>query len=65
MTVLGEEILKSMCGTEEKAMPPTWLLTAAGRGSVIVKMVESEGGDYPNHPRTSLSPARHASRSPT
>ena len=23
-------------------------------------MVESEGSDYPNHPRTSLSPAPHA-----
>ena len=46
-------------------MQPTWLLTVASAGSVRVKMVESEGGDYPNHPCTSLSLARCASHSPT
>ena len=50
MTVLSEEILKSMHGTEEKAIQPTWVLTVAGTGSVSVKMVESEGSDYPNCP---------------
>ena len=57
MTVLGEEILKSMRSTEEKAIQPTWLLTVASVGSVGVKAVESEGGDYPNRPCMSLSPA--------
>ena len=65
MTVLGKEILKSMHGTEEKAMPPTWLLTAAsGRGSVRVKTVESEGGDYPNHPCMRLFPQLDACHVP-
>ena len=64
MTVLNEEILKSMHGTEERAMPPTWLLTAASGGSVRVKTVESEGGDYPNCPHASLYPARCTSHSP-
>ena len=59
-----DEILKSTRGTEEKAMPPTWLLTAASGGSVRVKTVESEGGDYPNHPHAFPSPAGHASCSP-
>ena len=63
MTVLGKEILKSACGAEEKAMQPTWLVTATGAGSVKVMMVESEGGNYPNCPRTSLSPALHVSTS--
>ena len=65
MTLLGKEILKSTRGTEEKAMPPTWLLTVASTGSVRVKMVESEGGDYSNHPCGSHSPARCMSHSST
>ena len=65
MTVLGEEILKSTGGTEEKVMQPTWLLTAACTGSVRVKTAESEGSDYPNHPHVSLSLAGHVLRSPT
>ena len=65
MTVLSQEILKSTHGTEEKTMPPTWLLTAASAGSVRVKTVESEGGDYPNCPHVSLSPAGCTSCSPT
>ena len=63
MTVLGEEILKSACGAEEKAMQPTWLVTVTGAGSVKVTTVESEGGDYPNRPCTSLSSAPHTSTS--
>ena len=35
MAVLRKEILKSMCGTEEKAIQPTWLLTVASVGSVV------------------------------
>ena len=64
MAVLHEEILKNACGTEEKAIQPTWLLTVASVGSIGVKAVENEGGDHPNSPCTSLSPARCASRSP-
>ena len=63
MTVLGEEILKSACGAEEKAMQPTWLVTATSAGSVKVTTVEREDGDYPNRPCTSLSPAPHVSTS--
>ena len=62
MTVLGEEILKNAHSAEEKAMQPTWLVIATSTGLVKV-MTESEGGDYPNHPRTSPSPAPHASTS--
>ena len=40
MTVLGEEILKSACNTEEKAAQPTWLVTMAGEGTVGVQVVE-------------------------
>ena len=61
MAVLHEEILKSTCGMEEKAIQPTWLLTVAGVGSVGIKVIENEGSDDPNHPHASLSPARHAS----
>ena len=64
MAVLHKEILKSACGTEEKAIQPTWLLTVASVGSVGVKLVENEGGDDPNHPHMSLSPAGCASHSP-
>ena len=64
MAVLHEEILKSVHGTEEKAIQPTWLLTVASVGSVSVKAVENEGGDDPNSPHTSLSPARCTSCSP-
>ena len=63
MTVLSEEILKSAHGAEEKAMQPTWLVTMTDTGSVKVMMIESEGGDHPNHPHTSLSLAPHASTS--
>ena len=63
MTVLGEEILKSACCAEEKAMQPTWLVTATNAGSVKVTTIESEGGDHPNHPCTSLSLAPCASTS--
>ena len=44
-------------------MQATWHVTATDTGSVKVTMVGSEGGDYPNHPRTSLSLAPHASTS--
>ena len=57
MAVLHEEILKNACGTEEKAIQPTWLLTVASVGSISVKAVENEGGDDPNSPHASLSPA--------
>ena len=36
MTVLGEEILKSAHGAEEKVMQPTWLVTATSSGSFKV-----------------------------
>ena len=65
MTILSEEILKSTHSIEEKAAQPTWLMTAAGEGTVGVQAVESEGGDYPNHPCMSLSPVRCMSCSPT
>ena len=65
MAVLHKEILKNACGTEEKAIQPTWLLTVASVGSVGVKAVENEGSDDPNSPCTSLSPAGCASCSPT
>ena len=42
MTVLGEEILKGTGGTGQMAMPPTWLLTVGGRGSVRVQ----DGGEF-------------------
>ena len=61
MTVLGKEILKSVHSTEEKAAQPTWLVTVAGKGTVGVQAVESEGGDYPNHPcASSQSDVHHA-----
>ena len=60
MTVLGKEILRSACGTEEKAAQPTWLMTMAGESTVEVQAMESEGGDYPNCPHAS-----HVSCSPT
>ena len=66
MAVLQEEILKSVCGTEEKAIQPTWLLTVASVGSISVKAAENEGGDDPtNSPSMSLSPAIHTSCTPT
>ena len=65
MTVLGKEILKSMRSTEEKAAQLTWLVTMAGKGTVGVKVVESKGGDRPNHTHVSLSPVRRVSHSPT
>ena len=60
MTVLGDEILRSTRGTEEKAAQPTWLMTTASEGTVEVQVVEGKGGDYPNRPRVSC-----VSRSPT
>ena len=63
MTVLGKEILKGAWGTEEKMMQATWHVTVTDAGSVKVTTVGSEGGDYPHHPRTSLSPAPCASTS--
>ena len=65
MAVLHEEILKNACGTEEKAIQPTWLLTMASVDSISVKAVENEGGDDPSSPCMSLSPAAHASHSLT
>ena len=56
MTVLAEEILKSVSSTEEKAAQPTWLVTAAGKGTVEVQVVESKASVYPNHPHASCSP---------
>ena len=64
MTVLGEEILKSACSTEEKAAQPTWLMTVAGEGTVGVELVESKGSDHSHHPHTSLSSVGHISCSP-
>ena len=55
MAVLHEEILKNACGTEEKAIQPTWLWTVASVGSISVKAVKNEGGDDPNSPCMSLS----------
>ena len=63
MTVLGEEILKGAHDADEKAMQTTWHVTATNTGSAQVTMIGSEGGDHPNHPSTSLSPAPHASTS--
>ena len=63
MTVFGEEILKGTWGTEDKMMQATWHLTATDTGSVRVTMIGSEGSDYPDCPRRSLSPAPCASTS--
>ena len=63
MTVLCKEILKSAHGTKEKVMEATWLVTVTDAGSVRVTTIEREGGNHPNHPRTSVSPAPHASTS--
>ena len=63
MTVLGEEILKGEWGTENKTMQATWCVTATDAGSIQVTMVGSEGGDYPDRPRTSFSLAPHMSTS--
>ena len=57
MTVLGKEILKGACGAEEKVMQATWHVTATDTGSVKVTTIGSEGGNDPNCPGTSLSPA--------
>ena len=65
MAVLHEEILTNARGTEEKAIQPTWLLTVASVGSVSVKADENEGGDDPNSPHMSLSPAAFTPHSPT
>ena len=58
MTVLGEEILKSMHGTGREGNTATHMASDCGPadGSVRVKMVESEGGDNPNHPHVHLFP---------
>ena len=61
MTVLGKEILKGARDAEEKVMQATWHVTAMDTGLVKVTMIENEGGNGPNHPSTSLSPAAHAS----
>ena len=61
MTVLGEERLKGARGAEEKVMQATWCVTVTDEGLVKVTTIGSEGGDDPNHPDASLSPAVHAS----
>ena len=68
MSVLHEEVVKDACGTwtEEKAVPPTWLLSVAPVSSISVKAVEAGGGDGPtSSPCMPGSPAAHASQSPT
>ena len=61
MTVLGKEILKGSRDAEEKVMQATWHVTAMDAGLVKVMTIENEGGNDPNHPSTSLSPAACAS----
>ena len=63
MAVPHKEILKNACGTEEKTIQPTWLLTVASVGSISVKVSGDEGGDDANSPHMSLSSAAHASQS--
>ena len=67
MSVLHEEVVKNVCGTtEEKAVPPTWLLSVAPVSSISVKAVEAGGGNGPtSSPHVPGSPAAQASRSPT
>ena len=66
MRVLCEEIVKDACGmTEEKAIQPTQLMSAANASSIGVKAVETGGGDGPtSSPHASCSPVAHASQSP-
>ena len=46
MSVLHEEVVKNVCGTtEEKAVPPTWVLSVAPMSSISVKAVEASGSD--------------------
>ena len=50
MSVLHEEIVKDAHGTtEEKAVPPTWLMSVAPVASISVKAVKTGGGDGPTH----------------
>ena len=59
MSVLHEEIAKDTHGmTEEKTVPPTWLMSVAPMASISVKAVETDGGD-------GLTCSLHTSRSPT
>ena len=67
MNVLHEEVVKNACGTtEEKAVPPKWLLSVAPMSSISVKAVEAGGSDGPtSSPHMPGSPALCASQSPT
>ena len=58
MSVLCEEVVKDAHGmTEEKAVPPTWLMSVAPMASIGVKAVETGGGDGPtDSPHTLCSP---------
>ena len=67
MSVLHEEVVKNVHGTtDEKAVPPTWLLSVAPVSSIGVKSVKAGGSDGPtSSPHVPGSPAAHTSQSPT
>ena len=66
MRVLHEEVVKNVHGTtEEKAVPPKWLLSVTPMSSIGVKAVETHFGDVPtSSPHIPGSPAPCASQSP-
>ena len=67
MSVLQKEVVKNVYGTtEEKAVPPTWLLSVVPMSSISVKAVKASGSDGPtSSPCVPGSPAAHTSQSPT